>query len=177
MAKEHASSPHQEFTEFVQSVQNASATFTESVSQINKVYLAFCDHLLRTAMETQRGILELEKEFSTTAKTLNKEAGMAAAKAKKDTVAAGDQAKAAMAPSKNNSGGDGFVPPYNQLAAQLLYNTKLIMENFIHAQSDLYITAQAATTMGIMQIYSASPIRDGKPQITRAAAKTNRAKK
>lgn len=146
---------HNEFLEFVNGVWTASTVLTESMNKLNQVYLNFCDHLLQTASNTSKEIVAYEKGGAGLKDTLH----TATTNVKNDSLVAANKITKEVENTKtvsSSTNNGSYTAPYQELSEQLLDDLKIMTNNFLDAQNELYVTGVAATTMGIARIYSST---------------------
>jgi len=171
-----------EFRQMVDDVNYAIQSLTSSLAYENEANMNFFNAILQSALDTAREIQEIEQEtlkesLKSIAKVKAAAANKVVGKANKGTAAKASVKVANKKSASGNSTTKAVTRPTPLEAIEsngspALENMKLafaskylaaisdLIDNMVNAQNNQFMLAQAATTQGVMQIYSIDTIAD-----------------
>ncbi|MDB2657566.1 RebB family R body protein [Crocinitomicaceae bacterium] len=159
MPTETSTTPTDEFAQLLVDARAAATILSDTIQQENEVLLGFCNGLflqtLKASTELNRMTLDMAKEGAAKkaakAQEKSSKAVAAAAKTAQDSVAA-SSTNGSKSPAKKEA---AIAAKTSQDLANGFIDAMLTtMKNSVRQQEQMFILAQASTTMTIQQIWS-----------------------
>lgn len=139
-------SEEQSFNSIITNEERAAEVLSESIEKQNQIFIDFCKEIIGLALiAAEKSDSKNESKGNAKAKAKTKEDLLSKASSLTTEIQAASDEK-----SPVNANGESSDP----MATSFVQTMNDAMKNFVYAQRQLYVTAQATTTIAVTHVLS-----------------------